>query len=152
MSKRWGEPTWYFFHTFIEKISPSFYNNNHKECIEIYEKICNNLPCPICSEHALKTLKSADYKLIKTKADMIEFLRQFHNIVNIRVNSPIKSKEFVIKNYKLLNLNIIIKNFYAIYSHNYGNLNLNSLDRANKRRNYLRQINNVLNILLKQCY
>ena len=44
MSKRWGEPTWYFFHTFIEKITEEFYNKNSEKCIKIYKTICFNLP------------------------------------------------------------------------------------------------------------
>ena len=67
MSKRWGEPTWYFFHTFIEKIGNNFYNNNSEKCINIYKTICFNLPCPICKEHAMNYIKNYKIDRMVTK-------------------------------------------------------------------------------------
>ena len=40
MSKRWGTPTWYFFHTFAEKITENLFNNNRQECLELLHSIC----------------------------------------------------------------------------------------------------------------
>jgi hypothetical protein len=85
MSKRWGEPTWYFFHTFIEKITDNFYNNNSKKCIAIYKNICNNLPCPICKEHSNNYIKKYKIDNMVTKDLMKKFLFNFHNEVNRRL-------------------------------------------------------------------
>jgi hypothetical protein len=85
MSKRWGEPTWYFFHTFIEKITDDFYYKNSKKCIEIYKIICNNLPCPICKEHANNYIKRHKIDNMTTRVLMKMFLFNFHNDVNKRL-------------------------------------------------------------------
>jgi hypothetical protein len=59
--------------------------------------------------------------LINTKADMIEYLRQFHNIVNIKLDKPIIDKNYVITHYKNVNLSAVIRQFVKAYSHKYGN-------------------------------
>ena len=35
MSRIWASPTWYFFHTFAEKINPVFYKYNAANCFNI---------------------------------------------------------------------------------------------------------------------
>ena len=57
MSKRWGVPTWYFFHTFAEKITENLFLSKRLECLELLEEICTNLPCPYCKEHSVDYLK-----------------------------------------------------------------------------------------------
>ena len=47
-------------------------NVSDKECIEIYEKICNNLPCPICKSHAVKYLKETIVPAIHLIKTVIE--------------------------------------------------------------------------------
>ena len=59
-------------------------------------------------------LVKAKLDLINTKADLIEFLRQFHNVVNIHTNKETVSKEFVITKYKTANLLAIINKFIHI--------------------------------------
>lgn len=103
MSKRWGEPTWYFFHTFIEKITPFRYSSIHVEIINIYETICKNLPCPLCRDHAMKYLKGNNIKGMVTRDKMKMFLFNFHNDVNVRLN---KSKQPIqmLEQYKRINI------------------------------------------------
>ena len=93
----WGNITWTLFHTLAEKIREKDFPIVKDLFIQFIKDTCKNLPCPICANHASETLKQARFNLIVTKADMIEFLRQFHNIVNIRVGYPIVEKDFVIK-------------------------------------------------------
>ena len=82
-SNNWGTITWIFFHTLAEKIKDEHFENNKEFFINIIIKTCNHLPCPDCSEHATKVLSQAYLNNIKTKKHFVEFLRQFHNIVNI---------------------------------------------------------------------
>lgn len=88
MSKRWGEPTWYFFHTFIEKITEEFYNKNSEKCIKIYKTICFNLPCPICKKHAMNYIKNHKIDRMLTRDLMKNFLFNFHNNVNKQLKKP----------------------------------------------------------------
>ena len=98
-SKIWGTYTWIFFHTLAEKIKEEHFESNRKDFINIIIKTCNHLPCPDCSEHATSTLKKANLENIKTKKHFIEFLRQFHNIVNIKINKKEMSEESIINLY-----------------------------------------------------
>lgn len=147
----WGNITWTLFHTLAEKINEDKFYNVKDLFIEFITHTCQNLPCPICANHASQTLKQARFNLIRTKADMIEFLRQFHNIVNIRVGYPIVEKEFVIKKYKSGILSYIVHNFNLSYSHKYGNFEVNSFHQSNMRQNYLKRANKMLVSIAQYC-
>lgn len=148
----WGSITWNLFHTLAEKIIDSeFYKVKHL-FIDFIKDTCENLPCPICSNHAIKTLNVARFDLINTKADMIEFLRQFHNIVNIITNKPIVDKYFVINHFKSGILYNMVNNFNLVYSHKYGNFEVNAFHQSNMRQKYLRRANKTLVEIAKYCY
>ena len=90
MSKRWGTPTWLFFHIYVEKISPEYYNTNHKKCISIIKKICYNLPCPFCREDAVKYITRTNPIDNMITRDLLRvYLFNFHNWVNKKLNKPI---------------------------------------------------------------
>jgi len=90
MSKRWGNPTWLFFHIYIEKISPQYYNNNHKKCINIIKLICNSLPCPYCREDAVKYITNTNPIDNMITRDLLRvYLFNFHNWVNKKLNKPL---------------------------------------------------------------
>jgi len=136
MSKRWGEPTWYFFHTFIEKISANFYTNNYKECIELYETICNNLPCPICKVHAVNYLKKHNVKNMNTKTKMKIFLFQFHNSVNKRLKKSVYPEE-ILEQYKKIKLKNAYRFFeQEFYRKNYGSRNFSSWIRNRMKEKF----------------
>tara|TARA_A100001011_G_C14315043_1_gene847585 strand:+ start:2613 stop:3074 length:462 start_codon:yes stop_codon:yes gene_type:complete len=147
----WGNITWTLFHTLAEKIRERDFPIVKNLFIQFIKDTCQNLPCPICANHASETLKQARFNLIVTKADMIEFLRQFHNIVNIRVGYPIVEKDFVIKKYKTGILYNMVNNFNLAYSHKYGNFEVNSFHQSNMRQNYLKHANNMLANIGKYC-
>lgn len=84
MSKRWGVPTWYFFHSFAEKITENLFNNQREECLELLSKICSSLPCPYCKDHAVNYLSKHNFMEIKTKEQLKMFFFNFHNDVNKR--------------------------------------------------------------------
>ena len=53
MSKRWGIPVWYFFHTFAEKITDKLFLSKREECLSLIASICSSLRCPYCKSHAM---------------------------------------------------------------------------------------------------
>jgi len=150
--KEWGNITWFLFHTLAEKVNANKFDEIKPTIIFFIQETCRNLPCPICSNHAQANLRQAKLDLINTKADLIEFLRQFHNVVNIHTNKETVSKEFVITKYKTANLLAIINKFIHIYSHKYGNFEINSFLRANERHKFVKQATNQLKIIVKYCY
>ena len=147
----WGSITWLLFHSFAEKINEEHFAGIKDRFITFIEDTCFNLPCPICSNHALEVLKQSNMNLINTKADMIEFLRQFHNIVNIKLDKPIIDKNYVITHYKNVNLIAVIRQFVKAYSHKYGNYEIKAFQRANDRHLYLKGAITNINIILQCC-
>jgi hypothetical protein len=150
--KQWGNITWYLFHTLAEKVNSERFNEVKPSIIFFIQETCRNLPCPICSSHAQSNLKVSRLDLIETKADLIEFLRQFHNVVNIHTGKETVSKEFVITKYKKARLIDIINLFIQIFSHKYGNFEVNAFLRANERQKFVNFARKQLNYILKYCY
>ena len=149
--KEWGNITWILFHTLAEKVNKEHFPNVKNELISFIKMTCHNLPCPICSNHAIQNLSKAKLNLINTKADMIEFLRQFHNLVNIHTGKDTVEKEFVISKYKKGILPNIIVEFNRIYMTKYGNFEVNAFLRSNKRQLYLKEANKKLKYLVQYC-
>jgi len=43
---KWGEPTWFMFHTLAEKIKPEYFSIVRVDFLNIINTICANLPWP----------------------------------------------------------------------------------------------------------
>ena len=118
----WGQNTWIFMHTLAEKIREESFALIGQDLILMLIKICNNLPCPECAQHAKQFWSNVKVSNIKTKKDLIDLLFVFHNMVNKRKqivafkyeNLKIYEKKSVIETF-----NTFIKTF-----HTRGNMNL----------------------------
>ena len=115
-TKEWGNITWKFFHTLAEQINESKFPEVRDKLVNIVTTTCEHLPCPDCSEHATRILKKAYIKNIRTKKHFIEFLRQFHNIVNIKLSKKTYNNEEIKDMYNKNNLTQIIYQLISIYS------------------------------------
>lgn len=116
MSKSWGEPLWYFFHSFSEHISEECYEKNKEEICTILKTICANLPCDDCTKHAKQyTRYSLNPKNVPTKQALKDYFFTFHNSVNVRLRKPIFNDYDKYKNAKL---RPIINNFIHVYGRN----------------------------------
>ena len=105
---KWGEPTWFLFHTLAEKIKPEYFAQYKNELVEIIKTICNSLPCPTCAKHATEYMAKINFATIRTKADLQVLLWSFHNEVNQRKGFPIFPYESVQAKYsKAITRNII---------------------------------------------
>ena len=89
---KWGEPTWFLFHTLAYKIKDENFQQLRAELLNMIHSICANLPCPMCAGHAVDHLKSTNFLGIRTKKELINALYNFHNEVN-------KKKGFAIFHY-----------------------------------------------------
>lgn len=81
-SMKWGEPTWFFFHTIAEKVKEEKFDIIRKELLNLVYSICANLPCPDCASHASDYMKGINFNSIQTKQNFKDLLFTFHNAVN----------------------------------------------------------------------
>ena len=143
-NKVWGNITWKLFHSLSMQIDEKEFSNVKNTLINIIINTCYNLPCPFCSDHASNhVLKRAYIKNIKTKEHFVEFLRQLHNIVNIKLNKKIFTIEELNTIYIDINLGNIIQEFIKIYSIQYHNMRL--MAHNMQRQLFLKQLIKDLN-------
>lgn len=111
--QKWGNACWYLFHTMAYKLKKE-YEHYVPELLTHIMSICNNLPCPDCSNHAMREFQKLNRQKVKTKDDLITVLWEFHN----KVNKRLKKSEFTIvdhnKKYEKANIQNIYKNFLNI--------------------------------------
>lgn len=112
---KWGEPTWYFFHTLAEKVKPSSFAQIRQELLSLITLICHNLPCPVCTEHAKQYLNGINYNTIHTKEHLKQLLFDFHNAVNQRKRYPEYNRGLLDEKYASAITVNIIHNFMSVY-------------------------------------
>jgi len=116
MTKEWGPPTWYLFHTLAEKVIDSDFDKMKPELITMIKLICSNLPCPDCSHHATMMLNNSKLASIKNKDDLKQYMLWFHNQVNIKLNTRQFTMEELNSKYSKANTQKIIQYFLQIWS------------------------------------
>ena len=118
----WGPSTWLFIHTLASKIKEDSFPLIGPNLIMIMVKICNNLTCPECSQHAKSFWANVKTSNIKTKTDLINLIFVFHNTVNKRKQLPM----FRYENIGYYNTKNVI-NTYNNFARNFntkGNMNM----------------------------
>lgn len=108
MSKQWGNAYWEMFHSVSYKLNN---NNKVKELLEIFIKLCNLLPCPICKSHSNMYLSKINKNIIKTKENLVDLFFNFHNNVNKKNRKKEFTKEKYINKYSKINLITVLNNF-----------------------------------------
>jgi len=147
-TKEWGNATWLLFHTLAAQIDETKFAEFKNLLILIITTTCHNLPCPICTQDASNILKKANIHNINTKEDFIEFLRQFHNIVNIKLQQKTFSIE-ELKIYNKIHLINVINNFINLYIKPSGNMKM--IINSFQRQNFINQITPKLKLIVKHC-
>jgi hypothetical protein len=86
--------------------------------------VISNLPCPMCSNHAMAYFNSHQYTRIATIEQLRFFIYSFHEDVNKRLKKPstLTYAEHVLF-YQQFNLSMVIKNVIHIYE-NMNNTNV----------------------------
>jgi hypothetical protein len=108
---KWGEPTWFFMHTMAQKIKPEYFQQIRQGLLSQINSICRNLPCPDCAAHAAQYLDKSNFNRIQSKDELILFLYDFHNAVNLRKGIPQFPKEELYDKYSKANTVNIIQYF-----------------------------------------
>ena len=120
----WGKPTWYLFHTMIEKLKEEYFLQMKVELFNIITIICINLPCPICATHAKTYLDGIQIRSITTKQQFKEMLFHFHNHVNHEKKYPLFSLLELDDLYRRANMTNIIQHFMQQFRDKSRNLRL----------------------------
>ena len=111
----WGPPIWRFFHTIAEKIKEDQYTKIAPVILSFIIRICNYLPCPECSKHAVHFFNQVKPENYKTKTD-------FKNQVNLRKKKNIFNHGGL-ENYNKMNLINTYNQFIRVYNTK-GNMTL----------------------------
>ena len=128
----WGEPTWFFFHTLAEKIKPDKFLKIKRDLVNIIIMICNNLPCPVCSEHATAFMRRVNFNTINTAQDLKMLFFKFHNEVNVRKGYTLFTEEELNEKYPTAITNNVFANFIQVFERKSMSMKLmaDSLHRA----------------------
>jgi hypothetical protein len=130
---KWGAPIWYLFHTLAHKIKDDAFDQCRLGLLKNIYIICNNLPCPTCTKHAVDYLNRINFNAIQTKQQLKLALFQFHNDVNRRKNVPIFSLDSLEEKYSTASTMNIIQYFMKVFTEKRYNPNslANTLHRTN---------------------
>lgn len=129
----WGEPTWFFLHTMAQKIRPEHFHIIRQGLLQQINAICRNLPCPDCSAHAGHYLDNSNFNAIQTKDQLIGFLCDFHNSVNVRKNIPLFPKSELTAKYSAANTANIIQYFLFHFADKSSSIKMIANDMYRRR-------------------
>ena len=107
----WGRPTWTFLHILPEKINDANFGIIKDSIIRLIVTICNNLPCPTCSDHAKQYMNKVNFNAIKTRDDLRKMLYIFHNEVNNRKGYAEYPFDNVVSTYSRMNFREVSHEF-----------------------------------------
>jgi len=129
----WGPATWEFFHTSIAKIKDEHFKSVGPQLFAYIMRICNNLPCPSCTQHAKfymgKLLKNTSF--LSNKQLFINAIYIFHNEVNKRTFKKMFNVEDLGKYNKMQLINTFNK--FSKHFHSDGSIALIS-ENFHRRR------------------
>ena len=146
----WGNVTWKFFHTLAEKADETKFPEYKDKFINLIINICKNLPCPDCSKDATNILSKAYINNIQTKEHFVEFIRQFHNIVNLKLlKSTVDTLTEVHDMYKDVHFYNLLNNFFSIFFKRQYNVKL--MSHNIQRQGFKQPLQNLIQEILPYC-
>lgn len=121
MSKtQWGNAVWFLFHTLAEKLRPE-YTRDVPIILQYFRGVATNLPCPTCSEHSMRNLRSMNNVRVRSKPELMKFFFDFHNKVNQQLGRRRFSEQECRIKYRYANTKNIILNFKRFLTIHRGN-------------------------------
>lgn len=108
---KWGEPTWFLFHTLAHKIKDTYFLQVKNDLLNTCFTICRNLPCPTCADHATRFMQNVNFNAIHTKQQVKDLFFEFHNSVNKQKGFELFNKNNLDEKYSKANTVAIIRNF-----------------------------------------
>lgn len=97
----WGPHMWYVLHiiTFAYPKEPTEYDKQRYS--DFFNTIKNVIPCEVCQKHLNKYM--SEYPIgphLDSKANLIKWLIQIHNFVNVSLGKPVYTPSEVVEVYK----------------------------------------------------
>jgi len=123
-SMKWGQPTWFLFHTLAEKVRPECFAQIRAELLNTISTICSTLPCPDCANHAKQYMAGINFNAIQTKEQLKDLLFTFHNDVNRRKQFPLFPRSELDAKYVNANTVAIIQNFMVHYVDKHASIHM----------------------------
>ena len=121
---KWGEPTWFLFHTVAQKIKSEYFQEVKSDLLNIIFTICTNLPCPDCARHATAYINGINFKTINSKEDLQTMLWRFHNEVNKRKGFPEFPFEQLSEKYSAANTVNVIHYFMPFFEDKHASIKM----------------------------
>jgi hypothetical protein len=131
---KWGEPTWFLFHTLAHKIKDEYFLQVRTELLNNIYAICANLPCPTCAAHAMEYMKSINFNTIRTKHELKIMLFNFHNTVNLKKGFALFPYEQLDEKYANAVTYKIIYNFMAHHQDKHKSIHMIANDLYRTRQ------------------
>jgi len=140
---KWGEPTWFLFHTMAHKVKDEHFDDMKLSILTIITSICNNLPCPNCANHASEYMRRVNYNSIRTKQDLKNLFFQFHNEVNLKKGFPLFPIEQLDEKYSKAVTKNIIQHFMIFFQDKHKSIHMiaNDIHRARLSQNFKQWFN-----------
>jgi hypothetical protein len=129
----WGAPIWFLFHTLAQKIKDESFPIIRVNLLNNIYSICSNLPCPVCSNHAIDYLNKINFNNIQSKDELIKTLYMFHNEVNKRKGVEMFSFIDVEKKYVTAITRNVLIHFMAEYEKKTKNVRMLSNEFHRKK-------------------
>ena len=111
----WGPITWKFLHTIIAKLRPEDFKEQRSNLIQLIKNVCETLPCPECKAHAIQNIRNARLDIITSKDGLVDFIYEFHNLVNKQTRKQQYTKD-ILETYKVLDTAKVVNEFAYVYS------------------------------------
>lgn len=112
--KIWGPITWNLLHTIAEKIYCDRFTYCKNDIIHIIILIIQNIPCPICRDHANIYIKKHNINLCNSRNDLINYIFNFHNEASRYAKNEVFSNTVLMK-YNAFNFNVIVNQYMECY-------------------------------------
>lgn len=142
MSKTvWGPPTWRLLHCMAIKAKDTMTYRQLEELKTLITRIVSNLPCPICSNHANNYFTKYSFKHIKSLTELIHFLFNFHNDVNVRTEKPKMTFDEHLLLYRQMDFELVIKNMIYTYKQ-LNNTTVTMMLYSFHRQSVMKDVNN----------
>ncbi len=110
----WSHPTWDLFHVIAHMVVKT--DAQVTVALGLFKRLCQNLPCPVCREHAKKKLSSQSVSITTPKALAVA-LWQFHNSVNKDLGKRYLSWANCIRIYREKDVTNVLRRFEKAYAH-----------------------------------
>lgn len=98
--KIWGPHAWFFLHTVTFSYSDNPTQTDRYEMKSFFNNFSNIIPCIVCKSHFKQNMEKYPIEnFLDSRDDLVNWLINLHNIVNIKLGKPIYNNLEIINQY-----------------------------------------------------